>query len=304
MTAPTVPAASVDAALARDPNLRPLAQGAWTLYDFANTIFSFAIVSGAMGLWLSADSRLGETTGQVVFSIALLASVGLNAIVSPVLGALSDRGGRRLPFLFAFSAMCIIPTAFIGFSAPAVGALLFIVANFGYQAALIYYDSTLKLVSTPPTRGRLSGIGTGVGYAGSIFAGLLIFLVDVPLEGRFALAAILFALFAIPIFAFVHDHPDPDAERIGPRGRARVLAADPDDDPPRPARARPAAVPRRAVLLLGRGEHDHRRHEPRRREGGWACPTATSCCSCSASRSSRSSCRSCGATSPTGSARS
>jgi UMF1 family MFS transporter len=170
-----------------------------------------------MGLWLSADSRMGETTGQVVFSIALLASVGLNAIVSPVLGALSDRGGRRLPFLLAFTAMCIIPTAFIGFSAPAVGALLFIMANFGYQAALIYYDATLKLVSTPPTRGRLSGIGTGIGYCGSIFTGLLIFLVDVPLEGRFALAAALFALFAVPIFVLVKEHPDPDAEAIGLR---------------------------------------------------------------------------------------
>ena len=209
MTAPTVPAATADDLAARDPNVRPVAQGAWTLYDFANTIFSFAIVSGAMGLWLSADSRMGETTGQVVFSIALLASVALNAIVSPVLGALSDRGGRRLPFLFAFSAMCIVPTAFIGISAPAVGALLFIVANFGYQAALIYYDATLKLVSLPSTRGRLSGIGTGVGYCGSIFIGLLIFLVDVPLEGRFALAAALFALFAIPIFALVREHPDP-----------------------------------------------------------------------------------------------
>lgn len=35
MTAPTVPATPVP-----DPNLRHVAQGAWTLYDFANTIFS------------------------------------------------------------------------------------------------------------------------------------------------------------------------------------------------------------------------------------------------------------------------
>jgi UMF1 family MFS transporter len=217
MTAPTVPAASAAPIPVADPNHRPVAQGAWTLYDFANTIFSFAVVSSAMGLWLSSDDRLGETTGQIVFGIALLVSVGFNALVSPVLGAASDRGGRRLPFLLAFTAMCVIPTAFIGASAPAIGAALFIVANFAYQAALIYYDATLKLVSTPATRGRLSGLGTGVGYCGSIFVGLLIFLVDIPIEGRFLLTAVLFAMFAIPIFAIVRDHPDPNAERVGVR---------------------------------------------------------------------------------------
>jgi len=35
---------------------------AWALYDFANTIFSFAIVSFAMSLW--ATSFLGETEGS------------------------------------------------------------------------------------------------------------------------------------------------------------------------------------------------------------------------------------------------
>ena len=36
---------------------------AWALYDFANTIFSFAIVSFAMGPW--ATSFLGETNGTL-----------------------------------------------------------------------------------------------------------------------------------------------------------------------------------------------------------------------------------------------
>src|SRR6476659_1373628 len=93
---------------APDPrNLRRRAQGAWTLYDFANTIFSFAIVSGAMGQWLVLQH--GEQLGQAVFGLTILASVGLNAIVSPILGALADRGGRRLPFLLVFTALCVAP---------------------------------------------------------------------------------------------------------------------------------------------------------------------------------------------------
>jgi UMF1 family MFS transporter len=198
-----------------DPrNLRRVAQASWTLYDFANTIFSFAIVSGAIGLWLTDDARYGPGPGQAILSIAVIVSVGVNALVSPVLGALSDRGGRRLPFLLAFTALCIAPTAMIGFSGPLLGVLLFIVANFAYQAALIYYDASIKLVSTPGTRGRLSGVGTAIGYCGTVFVGLLIFFFDISVEARFPLSALLFALFAIPVFVVVRERPDPNAERL------------------------------------------------------------------------------------------
>jgi UMF1 family MFS transporter len=178
---------------------------AWSLYDFANTIFSFAVVSGAIGLWLVANDRFGERDGNFVLSVAVVVSVGLNALVSPILGALSDRGGRRLPFLLFFTLLCVVPTIFIGSSPAVVGVLLFIVANFAYQAALIYYDATLKAVSRPETRGRLSGIGVAVGYLGTIFAGLFLLALGVAVKDRFLVAGVLFALFAIPIFVFVRE---------------------------------------------------------------------------------------------------
>jgi MFS transporter, UMF1 family len=186
----------------------------WTLYDFANTIFSFAVVSSAIGAWLVADSRFGQRDGNFILSVAVVASVGLNALVSPVLGALSDRGGRRLPYLLFFTILCIVPTAFIGFSAPAVGVILFVVANFAYQAALIYYDATLKSVSKPETRGKLSGIGVGIGYGGTIFVGLFMYLLGIGVDDRFFVAAVLFALFALPIFLFVRES--------GPIGRVSM----------------------------------------------------------------------------------
>src|SRR4029077_7433825 len=115
------------------------------------------------------------------------------------------RGGRRLPFLFFFTALCIVASALIAVGSSALGLVFFIVANFGAQAALIYYDATLRVVSLPPTRGRLSGIGVAVGYLGTIFVGLLIFFADLPVEKRFAIRAVLFALFALPIFIFVKE---------------------------------------------------------------------------------------------------
>lgn len=188
----------------------------WALYDFANTIYSFAIVSFAMGPW--ATRYLGETNGTFFFTLAGSLSVALNALVSPVLGAMSDRTGGRKRYLFVFTALCILPTAAIGLVGIELGLLLFAVANFGYQAALIYYDALLPDVARPETRGRLSGVGVALGYLGTIVSGLLYGL-TVDADGRstaasFLLVGSLFAIFAIPIFALVHER-----QRVGVRFR-------------------------------------------------------------------------------------
>jgi UMF1 family MFS transporter len=159
------------------PSGRPIVPVGWALYDFANTIFSFAVVSGAIGLWLTDDARFGERDGNVILSLAVVAS----------------------------TLLCIVPTAVIGASPAVLGVVLFVIANFGYQAALIYYDSTLKSVSRPETRGKLSGIGVAIGYTGTIFIGLLIFFAGIPVDSRFLIAAVLFGLFALPIFLVVRE---------------------------------------------------------------------------------------------------
>jgi len=201
---------------------------AWALYDFANTIYSYAIVSYAMGLWLTDDHRLGAADGQLWFGIANAVSVGLNALVSPVLGAMSDRGGRRLPYLLFFTTQTIIASGAIGLiasgtgSGPAfIGIVLFAIANFGYQAALIYYDATLPVVSRPESRGRVSGIGVATGYLGTILIAVLILIADSGTSAlTFYMAAVLFALFAAPIFLFVKEPPG-----TGERFRARDAIA-------------------------------------------------------------------------------
>jgi UMF1 family MFS transporter len=195
----------MQALAALTPTGRARVPVAWSLYDFANTIFSFAVVSGAIGLWLTDTTRFGERDGNFLLSLAIVVSVGLNAVVSPILGALSDRGGRRLPFLLVFTSLCVGATAFISVAGATGGLILFVIANFAYQAALIYYDATLRTVSKPETRGTLSGIGVAVGYMGTIAVGLTIFLLDVPVEDRFRLSAVMFAAFAVPIFVVVKE---------------------------------------------------------------------------------------------------
>jgi MFS transporter, UMF1 family len=191
----------------------------WALYDFANTIFSFAIVSYAMSLW--AIKFLGEAQGQLAFSVAFSASVGINALVSPVLGAMSDRVGRRKGFLFVFTTICVIATVLIGFVDIGLGLLAFAIANFAYQAALIYYDALLPDVARRETQGRLSGIGVALGYLGSIVSGLL-FKLTTDARGdstaaSFLLVGSLFAIFALPLFIRVRE--------TGARGEFRMTDA-------------------------------------------------------------------------------
>jgi UMF1 family MFS transporter len=181
----------------------------WALYDFANTIFSFAVVSFAMGPW--TVRALGEANGTLAFTVAGSLSVLLNALVSPALGAVSDRTGGRKRYLLVFTVMCVVPTAVIGFVNIWLGLLAFAIANFAYQAALIYYDAMLPDVARPEKRGRLSGVGVALGYLGTIVSGLLLrFTTDdagLTTAFSFVLVASLFAIFAIPLFALVHELP-------------------------------------------------------------------------------------------------
>ncbi len=182
---------------------------AWAFYDFANTIFSFAIVSFAMSLW--TIRFLGEGPGTFWFTAAVSVSVLLNAIVSPVLGAMSDRVGRRKPFLAVFTAICLVGTLSIGLVDIRLGLIAFAIANFAYQAALIYYDALLPDVARPISRGRLSGIGVALGYCGTLLVGVLLLAgISTDADGSstpatFALVAGLFLLFAAPLFLLIRE---------------------------------------------------------------------------------------------------
>ena len=62
------------------PSGRAVVPLSWALYDFANTIYSYAVVSYAIGLW-SVD-RLGASDGQFWVLFAGAASVLINALTS------------------------------------------------------------------------------------------------------------------------------------------------------------------------------------------------------------------------------
>lgn len=190
-----------------------LARFSWALYDLANTIFSMNIVSLYFVLWITVDKNCGE----IFYSLALGSSIFLAALLMPLLGEISDRTKRRIPFLIGFTLGCIIFTALLGLAKGAFFALfLFALANFFYQIAGMVYNSLLPQVSTPKTLGRTSGLGVSLGYVGTILGLHLVrpFLDAGGRQATFIPTAILFFIFALPAFIFIKDLPHPHLPKI------------------------------------------------------------------------------------------
>lgn len=181
----------------------------WALYDLANTIFSMNIVSLYMSLWVINEMGGTDATWGYVNSLSML----LMLVTAPVLGALSDQAGRRKPFLLASTLLCVAFTLLLGTGGLDTSLVLFIAANYFFQAGLVFYDAMLPVVSTPENRGRVGGIGIALGYVGSLLgvaAGILL-LRHIGYVGIFRVTGLMFLAFALPIFLFVRE----PAGRIG-----------------------------------------------------------------------------------------
>src|SRR5690625_3770507 len=145
------------------------AASGWVLYDFANTILSRNVVSLYFTLWVV--NVMGGADGH--YGIANGASMAVILILSPLLGALTDQTPRRMPFLIVATIICVGFTAILGSVGLTTSLIAFALAYIGYQAGLQFYNALLPEVSTEENRGRISGIGIGVGYLGS-FLGVTI----------------------------------------------------------------------------------------------------------------------------------
>lgn len=190
-----------------------LAKFSWALYDLANTIFSMNIVSLYFVLWLTVDKNCPE----LYYSLAFSGSVLLAASLMPILGEISDRLKRRVPFLIGFTLGCVTFTAMLGLAKGIFFALFFFgLANFCYQLAGVAYNSLLVQVSTPRTLGRTSGLGVSLGYLGTLLGLHLVrpFLEAGGRQATFIPTAVLFLIFALPAFIFIKDLPHPHIPRV------------------------------------------------------------------------------------------
>ncbi len=210
---------------------RPVA--VWASYDWANSAFPTCVVTFIYATYFTQAIAEDELSGTAAWSRAVAVSSILAALLSPLAGAMADRGGRRAEFLIAATFICCVATALLTFVSPGLESavllalVLFAIANLAFEMGTVFYNGFLPELAPEGSIGRASGWSWGFGYAG----GLTCLALALPMalapeqlgigtEEGFnfravnLLVAIWFAVFSVPMLRL--------ALRLRPPARARV----------------------------------------------------------------------------------
>ena len=182
----------------------------WTLFDFANTSFSIIVVTFLYAVYFKKTVAGNEAIGDLYWSISTSIAMAITAFISPVLGAIADYSAGKKRFLLFFTMLCIIGTASLYFIGPGQifwGIFLFVLANIGFEAGLVFYDAFLPEITAPKNYGRVSGYGFGMGYFGSLATLAIVypFIEASMIKESFPVAALFFLIFSLPLFFFLKE---------------------------------------------------------------------------------------------------
>jgi UMF1 family MFS transporter len=209
---------------------------AWCLYDWGNSAFTTLVVTFVYATYFTRAFAPNELIGTTYWSYGIGVSAIIVALLSPVLGAIADRGGRRRRYLMISTVACVLATAALTFVKPGgerailLALTIFVIANVAFEVGMVFYNAFLPSLVPQAKIGRVSGYGWGLGYVGglvSMFLGLFAFVGFDPnpgwlgistAEGLHArstnlLVAGWFLVFSLPLFAFVREDRKP-SERV------------------------------------------------------------------------------------------
>ena len=180
----------------------------WSLYDFANTIFSMNIISLYLKRYIVEDLGKDDRWFDIPYSISMV----IAAIVLPAMGAISDHSTKKKMFVILFTITCCLATGLMSLvpaSAVMVIVLLLIISNFTYEASMPFYNALLYSVAYGKEARFVSGFGVAFGYMGAILGVLAVgpFVDMYGKQGSFLPTAVMFLLFSIPFVLWVREKP-------------------------------------------------------------------------------------------------
>jgi len=159
----------------------------WYSYDMADTFFSQSVISLAytpFALLTGASMGWKLSTVFIVMSAFMAGSNLLIAIFGPILGAISDRAGKRKPAVLISAGIMVTVTAMISVWVNFWWAsILFVIANFCYQAGRMFYDAQIPFIAETEKRGVVQAIGGALAAFGSVIA--IVISIIVGLDGLF-----------------------------------------------------------------------------------------------------------------------
>ena len=207
----------------------------WKMYDWANSAFYTTVVGALFSPYLTRLAQtavgengivmnlgpLGHVTAKSLPTLCVSISVGAQVFLLPILGALGDYSNlkKRLMAVFCYIAVtanCLL--FFVKGNLYILGGLLFIVANVGFGASIVFYNAFLPEIASEDQSDKVSSRGFAYGYlGGAILLVLNLFLVlraeqlgiSTELAVRLSLlsAGIWWGGFALITFALLKSRP-------------------------------------------------------------------------------------------------
>jgi MFS transporter, UMF1 family len=228
LASPAVPLSSLWSRIGLDrPELR-----AWAMYDWAASAMHTTIMVAVFPIYFVkvAGEGLAESGAtQRLATVNTLALVSI-ALVSPILGAISDYRGTKKPLLALFMGIGVAAVAgmfFVGRGDLGLASVLFGVSLIGVAGSLVFYDALLPHVARPGEVDRVSTAGYALGYLGGgvLLAfnlawiqrpdwfglpsgpGLTESQTTLPVRLAFLSVALWWAVFSLPLFRRVAEPP-------------------------------------------------------------------------------------------------
>ncbi len=153
------------------------------MYDWANSAFQTTVITVLAGPHLTDLAQrdvgrngivatlgpFGSITALSLFPYCISASVLLQVLFLPLLGAIADysRAKKRLMAAFCYggvAATCLL--FFITGQRYLVGGLLLVVANVAFGVTIVLYNAFLNDITTEDRRNKVSSQGYALGYLG------------------------------------------------------------------------------------------------------------------------------------------
>lgn len=208
----------------------------WGLWDWGSAAFNAVVTTFVFSVYLTSGSFGDEDSTSQALSIGMTIAGFAIALLAPVTGQRSDRSGKPRRMLGIFTAIVVALTACMYFIEPDpsylwLGIIILGVANVFFSLCDVNYNGLLNSVSTPENRGRISGIGWGMGYLGGIVLLLVVYFgfinpevtwLGIPNEDSMGIrlsmlvAAAWFGIFALPLF-LSKNHKDSGTRSAQPK---------------------------------------------------------------------------------------
>ena len=200
---------------------------AWAFYDWANSAYATTVMAGFFPIFFSQYWSAGISGSVTTFRLGVANGTAslIIAFLAPVLGAISDRGGTRMRFLFTFAALGVVMSSSLYFVEQGqwqYAAVIYALATMGFAGSNVFYDSLLVDISAEENFSLISSFGYAMGYIG----GGLLFLLNVlmtlnpewfgladatqAVRVSFVTVAIWWAVFSIPAMLWVREAPTVD----------------------------------------------------------------------------------------------